>query len=276
MLVLSRKTGEDIVLPGRGVTIGVVSVKGNQVRLGISAPPETTVHRGEVWRRIRRSEHSARDGRTAEAETLRVLIADADKDLSSSYRESLGDNGFNVDMATTGLDCVSRLRRFPPRVLVLDPSIPWGGGDGVLAVMRENNDIPAVPVLIHASPVEGDLSAEMTYPVSARVSKPLSPERMVIMLRQLANDNRSNPKELSEAGMAEDWRQETKRRITARTRGRVFDTNVELIDGRLVVRGRARSYYGKQLAAAAALELIDALDSALVTQVELDIEVVGG
>ena len=38
MLVLSRTTGEEIVLPNRGVTIGVVAVNGKQVRLGIAAP----------------------------------------------------------------------------------------------------------------------------------------------------------------------------------------------------------------------------------------------
>ncbi|MCL5745689.1 MAG: hypothetical protein M1541_17490, partial [Acidobacteria bacterium] len=156
------------------------------------------------------------------------------------------------------------------------PSIPWGGGDGVLALMREANDVPSVPVLIHASPVDCDVSADSVFPVSARVSKPLSPERMAFMLRQLANDNRSHNKTLSETVVADDWRHVTKRRITARTHGRVFDTEVELIDDRLVVRGRSRSYYGKQLACAAALELIEALDSAPVTQVELDIEVIGG
>ena len=52
MLVLSRKAGEEIVLPNCGVTIGVVAVNGKNVRLGIAAPAEIRIHRGEVWSRI--------------------------------------------------------------------------------------------------------------------------------------------------------------------------------------------------------------------------------
>ena len=51
MLVLSRKVGERIVLPEVEVTVTVLKVNGNKIRLGISAPPGIAVHRGEVWRR---------------------------------------------------------------------------------------------------------------------------------------------------------------------------------------------------------------------------------
>lgn len=52
MLVLSRKTGEQVVLPSCGVTIEVVKIAGNKVRLGVQAPPKTGVHRREIWERI--------------------------------------------------------------------------------------------------------------------------------------------------------------------------------------------------------------------------------
>ena len=48
MLVLSRRLGEKIVLPGLGITLQVVSVKGNAVRLGIEAPPDVKVVREEL------------------------------------------------------------------------------------------------------------------------------------------------------------------------------------------------------------------------------------
>ncbi len=48
MLVLSRKRGEQIVIPDSSITITVVSVKGETVRLGIAAPREVTVFREEV------------------------------------------------------------------------------------------------------------------------------------------------------------------------------------------------------------------------------------
>lgn len=51
MLVLSRKQGEKIIL-GNGVTVTVVSIKGNCVRLGIDAPPDVRILREELawWR----------------------------------------------------------------------------------------------------------------------------------------------------------------------------------------------------------------------------------
>ncbi len=50
MLVLTRKVGSSIVIDGQ-IKIQVVQVKGRQVRLGISAPRETKVHREEVQER---------------------------------------------------------------------------------------------------------------------------------------------------------------------------------------------------------------------------------
>jgi carbon storage regulator len=52
MLVLSRKVGESIVVPEHEITLTVISVQGSRVRLAISAPLQTEVHREEIWRRI--------------------------------------------------------------------------------------------------------------------------------------------------------------------------------------------------------------------------------
>lgn len=52
MLVLSRKVGEQIVLPKCEVTIEILRVSRQKVRIGVSAPPETPVHREETWNRI--------------------------------------------------------------------------------------------------------------------------------------------------------------------------------------------------------------------------------
>ena len=51
MLVLSRKQGERIVIGGN-ITVTVIEVKGDRVKLGFSAPAEVPIHREEVQRRI--------------------------------------------------------------------------------------------------------------------------------------------------------------------------------------------------------------------------------
>ena len=52
MLILTRKIGETIMI-GDEVTVTVLGVKGNQVRLGINAPKEVSVHREEIFVRIK-------------------------------------------------------------------------------------------------------------------------------------------------------------------------------------------------------------------------------
>ena len=53
MLVLSRKLGEEIVVPDLHLRFKVLSVEGKTVRLGVTAPAKVAVHRQEVWDRIR-------------------------------------------------------------------------------------------------------------------------------------------------------------------------------------------------------------------------------
>jgi carbon storage regulator CsrA len=52
MLVLSRKLGERIVMPDIDLTLTVVAIEGGTVRLGITAPPEISVYREELWHRV--------------------------------------------------------------------------------------------------------------------------------------------------------------------------------------------------------------------------------
>jgi len=51
MLILTRRVGETVVI-GDNVDITVLGVKGNQVRLGVKAPREISVHREEIYKRI--------------------------------------------------------------------------------------------------------------------------------------------------------------------------------------------------------------------------------
>ena len=53
MLILTRRTGETVMI-GNEVTLTVLGVKGNQVRIGINAPKSVPVHREEIYERIKR------------------------------------------------------------------------------------------------------------------------------------------------------------------------------------------------------------------------------
>ncbi len=55
MLILTRRVGETLMI-GDEVSVTVLGVKGNQVRIGVNAPKEVTVHREEIYERIRKEQ----------------------------------------------------------------------------------------------------------------------------------------------------------------------------------------------------------------------------
>ncbi|MEH6625131.1 MAG: carbon storage regulator CsrA [Motiliproteus sp.] len=60
MLILTRRVGETLMV-GDDVTVTVLGVKGNQVRIGVNAPKEVSVHREEIYQRIQKEKENNED-----------------------------------------------------------------------------------------------------------------------------------------------------------------------------------------------------------------------
>jgi carbon storage regulator len=169
MLVLSRKMGEQIVLPECGVTISVVKVAGKRVRLGIVAPPTAPIHRAEVWSRMAAS---------------------------------------------------------------------------------------------HESKPEPAQGAEEAMPAAGPSSLPHPPPRAATTA-DAAESSSSLGGRLASC-------------IAERTGGRIHSLRVEAANGRVIVHGRAASYYARQLALAAVSQALEVLGDDANKNVQLDIEVATG
>lgn len=73
MLILTRRVGETLII-GDDITITVLGIKGHQVRLGINAPKEVSVHREEIYQRIQQEKN-----RQQSPETVSSVETDHDE-----------------------------------------------------------------------------------------------------------------------------------------------------------------------------------------------------
>lgn len=81
----------------------------------------------------------------------RLLIADGDPELSDVYRRFFTHHGYEVGTANGGVECLVKLRSHPVTHLILDLEIPWGGGEGVLAFLREEFPAHSLPRVVLTS-----------------------------------------------------------------------------------------------------------------------------
>jgi DNA-binding response OmpR family regulator len=116
----------------------------------------------------------------------KVLLADPDEELLALYSNQLVEAGFEVETATDGVTCVERLKSFDPDLLVLEPMIPWGQGEGIMTLMREEADVPLVPVILVTGGTDLLEDYQLPrFPVLERHQKPLSPADLLASVMHL-------------------------------------------------------------------------------------------
>jgi DNA-binding NtrC family response regulator len=118
----------------------------------------------------------------------RILLAAPDPQALGTHRAFLAQLGYDVAVCGDGLACADRLRHDRPDLLVLALDLPWGRGEGVLALMADG-DLPAVPVVLladHPSPPR--LAAVGRSPVRSFLPWPAPPHRLGHAVRWVLSD----------------------------------------------------------------------------------------
>ena len=183
MLVLTRKVGEQIVVPQCQLTVSVMGIIGKRVRLGVSAPRDVVVYRQEVQQRM--AAEASAIGQDL-LRSARVLLADPDKLLLAAYSQQLTQRGASVSTARTGLECWEKLMQSVPDVLVLEPELLWGGGDGVLALLNEQPSIrPTIVMLLTHNRNRSLLYRTSSFKVDDYQTKPLTATRLTARICSL-------------------------------------------------------------------------------------------
>jgi CheY-like chemotaxis protein len=134
----------------------------------------------------------------------RILLAAPDERALAFHRAFLTRQGYDVAVCNDGLDCVERLRGDAPDLLVLSLDLPWGRGEGVLALMADG-ELPAVPVVLLAETTSPPpLASDGRYPVRSFLPWPAPPRLLAQSVRGvLAANSLGRPS--PEAELADDW-----------------------------------------------------------------------
>ena len=117
----------------------------------------------------------------------RLLIADGDPELSDLYQRFFSRNGYEVETAGGGLECLDKLRSRQHKYVILDLGIPWGGGDGVLACLREEFPLRSHPhVVVTSNPYFEAGPEQDQHPVVGRFQKPCRLTALLDCIRSVA------------------------------------------------------------------------------------------
>uniref|UniRef100_A0A7C2K0C0 Response regulator n=1 Tax=Schlesneria paludicola TaxID=360056 RepID=A0A7C2K0C0_9PLAN len=115
--------------------------------------------------------------------SIQFLIADSDPQFREGCRRFLVARGFEVEVASDGLQCLDQLRQATPQILVLDPGLPWGGGDGVLEWIHEQEPLNPLTILL----TDGHCCPTLPEAVRKRVTARLERPRNLQELQQFVN-----------------------------------------------------------------------------------------
>ena len=104
----------------------------------------------------------------------RLVVACKSALFGERIRRFLTSRGYAIELALDGIECLASLERTAPDALLLEWDLPWGGGAGVLACLREMPVVAKTPVVLIANEFSSEL--DMDAPVSHCLSSMVTVE----------------------------------------------------------------------------------------------------
>lgn len=119
--------------------------------------------------------------------SARVVLGMLPSECRQTYERELQRHNFEVVTADDGLNCLESIRKSEPDVLVIEPDLLWGGGDGVLSVVGDEPSLSRIPVmLIIPDLVHPSAQLVAPFPVSDCALQPLNASWFVARVTRLA------------------------------------------------------------------------------------------
>jgi DNA-binding response OmpR family regulator len=106
----------------------------------------------------------------------RLLIADACFTQAERVGQYFSRRGYEFDVVNDGLECIEKLAHSPPEVLILDWDLPWGGGAGVIARLRDVQQFSRAPVILIGDELTDDM--DVREPVVRCLLRPFGIESL--------------------------------------------------------------------------------------------------
>ena len=117
----------------------------------------------------------------------RVLVVDDDAVIRQLITVNLELEGFEVETAEDGQDCLDKVKAFAPDVITLDIMMPRMDGWEAATALRDDDETASIPVvLLSARAQQADLSRGDKIGVEAYLTKPFDPDELIKTVRRLA------------------------------------------------------------------------------------------
>ena len=121
----------------------------------------------------------------------KVLVVEAEADVSEMIRYNLGKEGYDVRLAATGTDALRQVKEARPDVILLDIMVPQLNGWEICRRLQQDRETRAIPIIMVTGRVEeGDKVLGFEMGADDYVTKPFSPRELVARVRAVARRGR--------------------------------------------------------------------------------------